>query len=49
MSHPGRGGVRVVEQEVTRQSEPLSVCLYEGQRENPACGVKQGPGVLKAS
>lgn len=47
--YPRFSSVGVIVQEVAEKCEGLFVRVYKGQREDPSCRVKQGPGVAKAS
>lgn len=49
VTYPGYGSVGVIVQEMAWQCEALYVSVCESQREDLACRVKQGPGVVKAS
>ena len=48
-TYPCYSSVSIIAQEVAGKCESLHVCVYVGQREDPSCRVKQGPGVTKAS
>ena len=48
-TYPCYSSVSIIAQEVAGKCESLHLCVYVGQREDPSCRVKQGPGVTKAS